>query len=89
MSSCAYVAELYKAATAATYTYGPYKPQVTSVPKTTVTVTSPTTGQTYNVDCRIGSAGDTLTCEKDGDLNSGASFTVNSGPFWHGRVTIL
>ena len=88
-SSCAYVAELYKAATAATYTYGPYNPQVTSVPKTTVTVTSPTTGQTYSVDCRIGSAGGTLTCEKDGDRNSGASFTVSSGSNWHGRVTIL
>ncbi|MCK6161887.1 hypothetical protein [Corynebacterium simulans] len=89
MSSCAYVAELYKAATAATYTYSQSNPHVTAVPKTTVTVTSPTTDQTYNVDCRIGSAGDTLTCEKDGDRNSGASFTVNSGPFWHGRVTIL
>ncbi|HLR56287.1 MAG TPA: hypothetical protein VK096_05955 [Actinomycetales bacterium] len=80
MSSCAYVAELFKAATAASYIYVQENPLVVAIPTTTVTVTSPTTGQTYNVDCRIGSDRRTISCEKDGDRNSGASFTVNSAP---------
>ena len=88
MSSCAYVAELYKAATAATYTYSQSNP-MSLLSENDRDSHQPNHWPDLQRRLPHRFRWRHPYLRKDGDLNSGASFTVNSGPFWHGRVTIL
>ena len=82
--SCAFAAEMYKAAISVPYVTGPSNGNVTSVPKAHITVASPTTGQNYAVKCYFGSDHFVLTCQTEGSSSQSASvsFTPDSRGYW-------
>lgn len=82
--SCAFAAEMYKAAISVPYVTGPSNGNVTSVPKAHITVASPTTGQNYAIKCYFGSDHFVLTCQTEGSSSQSASvsFTPDSRGYW-------
>lgn len=88
--SCAFAAEMYKAAISVPYVTGPSNGNVTSVPKAHITVASPTTGQNYAVKCYFGTDQRGLTCQTEGSSSQTARvyFSADSAMYWQQRVSI-
>lgn len=61
-TSCEMAAATYDAAIKAHFVMTSPDPTVTAIPKTNVVVTSPATGQSYNLKCIIGSDGRNMLC---------------------------
>lgn len=75
-TSCEFAAAMFDAALQATFTVTHVaSSEVTQVPHAAVTVASPVTKETYNLDCRLGSDWATVTCEKPEDRTVSAWFT--------------
>lgn len=85
-TSCAFAAEVYPRAIAATYSMT-NNPNVTSLPKATLSgVPSPATGQTYDLSCSVGSDGQDLSCMGDGHSPLVSFNDPNRG--WRSRIAI-
>lgn len=85
-TSCAFAAEVYPRALAATYSWT-NNPNVTSVPKAILSVPSPVTGQTYELSCSVGSDRLALSCMGDGNSPLVSFEDPNRG--WDSRITIM
>lgn len=86
-TSCDLAAAAYNYALGATWTWS-NKPGFTSVPHTDLSgVPSPVTGGSYDLNCAVGSSGQTMSCEgpnKDPHM----SYTLEQAT-WHPRINIV
>lgn len=83
-TSCGFAANVASAAAAAEFYIWTPDPTVTGVPAADITATSPTTGETYEMRCLIGSSRVAGTCSGGNDAS--VSITRNStGPLSRGE----
>ena len=74
-TSCEFAAILFDAALASEWTLAAPGPTATEIPVSTVTATSPVTGEAYTMKCRIGSDGMVMQC---GDKDDGGPYIMVS-----------
>lgn len=88
-TSCEFADVIYAAALKPTYVYRASAPNVTALPRASITVTDPDSGDTHAMDCRVGSDGSTLTCQvgKSNDYDFGADFALKQ-KMWFDYLTI-
>lgn len=72
-TSCEFAAILFDAALASEWALSAPDPTVTAIPMSTVTATSPVTGESYTVKCAIGSDAMALWC---GDRDDGGPYIM-------------
>ena len=88
-TSCEFADVIYAAALKPTYVYRSSDPSVTAIPRASITVTDPDSGDTHAMDCLVGSDGSTLMCRvgKSNDYDFGADFTLKQKK-WFDYLTI-
>ncbi|MGJ4117094.1 hypothetical protein ACN4D0_08830 [Corynebacterium macclintockiae] len=88
-TSCEFADVIYAAALKPTYVYRSSDPSVTAIPRASITVTDPDSGDTHAMDCLVGSDGSTLMCQvgKSNDYDFGADFTLKQKK-WVDYLTI-
>ncbi|WP_408924640.1 hypothetical protein ACKFRT_05605 [Corynebacterium sp. YSMAA1_1_F7] len=88
-TSCEFADVIYAAALKPTYVYRSSDPNVTAIPRASITVTAPDSGDTHAMDCYVGSDGSTLSCQvgKSNDYDFGAGFTLKQKK-WSDYLTI-
>lgn len=88
-TSCEFADAIYAEALKPTYAYRSSNPNVTALPRASITVTDPDSGNTHAMDCRVGSDGSTLTCQvgKSNDYDFGADFALKQ-KMWFDYLTI-
>lgn len=78
-TSCEFAAEIFDVAYAATWHYVAANPNVNAVPRTDISVTSPVTGETYPMVCKMGSDGRDMWCDHPEDENNSVHFYTSGG----------
>lgn len=88
-TSCEFADAIYAEALKPTYAYRSSNPNVTAIPRASITVTDPDSGDTHAMDCLVGSDGSTLSCQvgKSNDYDFGAAFALKQKK-WFDYLTI-
>lgn len=74
-TSCEFAAAIFDAALQATFVVSQEPADHIQLPKTTITVASPVTGEPYELMCYTGSDSTNLRCQQSGQSSVGASFS--------------
>ena len=78
-TSCEFAAEIFDVAYAATWHYVAANPNVNAVPRADISVTSPVTGETYPMVCKMGSDGRDMWCDHPEDESNSVHFYTSGG----------